>query len=180
MGKKHSEMINKIQSSFTIFIVNSRNINFIYKVRRQKTENQEHCEIGVPSWLSGLKIWHCPCSSSGHCYGAGLIPGPGISSHHGCSQKRGEKREKKKKRSLWNSLKLLNFPERASLGIPDPQTEYGKALVYEGPLHTWLCLILTAALGSKTKGCYFPPFHRWRGYIKRCAQGHTSGSLLCI
>ena len=28
---------------------------------------------GVPWWLSGLRIWHCPCC------GAGLIPGPGTS-----------------------------------------------------------------------------------------------------
>ena len=30
---------------------------------------------GVPWWLSGLRIWHCHCSSLGYCCGVGLIPG---------------------------------------------------------------------------------------------------------
>ena len=43
--------------------------------------------IGVPLWLSGLRIQHCHCSGSGHSSGAGLIPGPGTSTCHGHSQK---------------------------------------------------------------------------------------------
>ena len=31
---------------------------------------------GVLKWLSGLRIQCCHCS--GHCYGVGLIPGPGM------------------------------------------------------------------------------------------------------
>ena len=27
---------------------------------------------------SGLSIWHCPCSSSGHCCGTGSVPDPHI------------------------------------------------------------------------------------------------------
>ena len=32
---------------------------------------------GVPLWCSGLRIWSCHCSSSGHCCGTGSILGPG-------------------------------------------------------------------------------------------------------
>ena len=32
---------------------------------------------GVPLWHSGLRIWHCHCSSLGHCSGVSLIPGLG-------------------------------------------------------------------------------------------------------
>ena len=35
--------------------------------------------VGVPWWLSGLRIWCCHYSGSGHCYGAGLMPGSGTS-----------------------------------------------------------------------------------------------------
>ena len=31
----------------------------------------------VPWWCTGLRIWHCHCSSSSHCCGRGSIPGPG-------------------------------------------------------------------------------------------------------
>ena len=36
----------------------------------------------VPLWYSRLKTQHCPCSSSGSCCGAGLIPNLGTSVCH--------------------------------------------------------------------------------------------------
>ena len=41
---------------------------------------------GFPQWLSGLRILHCHCCGSGHCYGVGLIPGPGTSTCCGHGQ----------------------------------------------------------------------------------------------
>ena len=43
--------------------------------------------LAVPLWSSGLRIWHCHCSSRGHCCGSGSIPGPGTSTCHGHGQK---------------------------------------------------------------------------------------------
>ena len=42
---------------------------------------------GVPWWHQGLRIQHFHCSSSGHCCGVELIPGPGTSTCRGCGQK---------------------------------------------------------------------------------------------
>jgi len=42
---------------------------------------------GVPFWCSGLRIWLCHCSSSGHCSDAGLIPGLGTSTCPGYGNK---------------------------------------------------------------------------------------------
>ena len=42
--------------------------------------------LGVPWWLSGLRIWHC------HCCGPGLMPGPGPSPCHQCGQKEKQNR----------------------------------------------------------------------------------------
>ena len=46
--------------------------------------------LGVPLWGSGLKIWHCHCSSSGGCCGTSSILDLGASTSHGCSQKEKE------------------------------------------------------------------------------------------
>ena len=46
---------------------------------------------GVLLWLSRLRIQHCHCSSLGHHYDSGLIPGLGTSTCHGCGQKRKKK-----------------------------------------------------------------------------------------
>ena len=45
-------------------------------------------EAAVPRWLSGLDIWTCHCSSSGHCCGPGSIPGPRTCACRGHSQKK--------------------------------------------------------------------------------------------
>ena len=34
---------------------------------------------GIPSWHSGIRIWHCHGRIPGHCCGTGSMPGPGIS-----------------------------------------------------------------------------------------------------
>ena len=41
--------------------------------------------VGVPWWLSGLRIWHCHCCGSGYCCGSGSVPGLGISAGCGYS-----------------------------------------------------------------------------------------------
>uniref|UniRef100_A0A8D1NRS6 Epidermal growth factor receptor pathway substrate 15 n=1 Tax=Sus scrofa TaxID=9823 RepID=A0A8D1NRS6_PIG len=46
-------------------------------------------KLGVPWWLSRLRIWHCHCGGSSHCCGVGLIPGPGTSACLGHGQKKG-------------------------------------------------------------------------------------------
>ena len=46
---------------------------------------------------SALRIWHCHCSSLGHCCGAGSVPGPGTSTCHRWGQK-------KKERSLFSTI----------------------------------------------------------------------------
>ena len=43
---------------------------------------------GVLLWLSGLRIWHCHCSSSGCCCGVGSIPSLGTSPSHRHGQKK--------------------------------------------------------------------------------------------
>ena len=49
--------------------------------------------VGVFLCCSGLRTLHCHCCNLGHCCGLGLIPGPGTSTHHKCSQKK----------NLWSS-----------------------------------------------------------------------------
>ena len=44
--------------------------------------------IGVPWWLSALRIWHCHCCGSGYSCGAGSIPGPGTFTCCGNGKKR--------------------------------------------------------------------------------------------
>ena len=51
--------------------------------------------LGVPRWLSGLRIWHCHCCGLGHCCGSGLIPGLETSACHGSVQKFFKNKEEK-------------------------------------------------------------------------------------
>ena len=44
--------------------------------------------VTVPLWHSELRVWHCHYSSSGHCFGAGSIPGPETSACCGHGQKK--------------------------------------------------------------------------------------------
>ena len=60
-------------------------------------------KTGVLLQLSGLRILHCHCSSLDCCCGLGLIPGPGTSTCHGCSQK-GKKKFKTEKMGLPNQI----------------------------------------------------------------------------
>ena len=78
--------------------------------------NEARKTSGVPSWLSGLRIWHYHCCSSGYRCGVCLIPGPGTSA---CCRWGQEKKKKKGKTStqgsqldadrenMFNELKLL-------------------------------------------------------------------------
>lgn len=52
------------------------------------------CDLGVPLWLSGLRICFCHCSGLGHRYSVGSIPGPGTSTCRGYSQKKKKEKEK--------------------------------------------------------------------------------------
>ena len=47
-------------------------------------------------WYSGLRIWHCYCSSLGRCCGTGLISGLGTSICHGHSRERKKEEERKR------------------------------------------------------------------------------------
>ena len=67
---------------------------------RRHSSHLNKPSLGVPLWLSGLRIHHCHCSGSCCCCSTGSIPGPGTSICHKCSQK-----EKNKNKSLL----FLNF-----------------------------------------------------------------------
>ena len=47
--------------------------------------------ISILLWLSGLRIRPCHCRGLSHIYSISSIPGPRISKHQGCSQKRKKK-----------------------------------------------------------------------------------------
>ena len=51
------------------------------------SNDSNNMKKGVPLWCSRLRIQHCYCSSSSHCYGSGSIPDPGTSTCCRCSQK---------------------------------------------------------------------------------------------
>lgn len=53
---------------------------------------------GVPLWRSGLRTWHCNCSSLGHFCGSGSIPVPGMYACCGYTKK-------KKMTNLYQSTK---------------------------------------------------------------------------
>ena len=53
----------------------------------KQTNKQKKCLSGVLLQHSGLRIWHCHCSSLGHCHGLGSIPGPGTPTHCGNGKK---------------------------------------------------------------------------------------------
>ena len=44
--------------------------------------------LGVPLRCHQLRIWHCHCSSLGHCSGRSSVPGPGTSTCHEHGQKK--------------------------------------------------------------------------------------------
>ena len=56
---------------------------YVYSAHRESTKLK--LLRGIPLSCGGLRIWHCHCSSLGHCCGVGSIPGPGTSTCHGCS-----------------------------------------------------------------------------------------------
>ena len=62
-------------------------------------------KVRVPMWLSGLRIWCCHCSGSGHCFGAGPIPDLGTSA----CPKRGPSNLKE---TRINSIKIFSHISR--------------------------------------------------------------------
>ena len=67
--------------------------------------NQQPRSVGVPVWLSRLRIWHCHYSGLGHYIDMGSIPGLGTSTCHGCDPKMKQSKTKTKKeprRVEWN------------------------------------------------------------------------------
>ena len=70
-------------------------------------------ENGAPWWYSGLRIWCCHSSSSGHCCSMGLISGPTSMCLHGSMKKERGKR-KKKEREEMNHTDLKQWP---SVGV---------------------------------------------------------------
>ena len=63
----------------------------------------------VPLWHSMLRIRCCHCSSSGHCYDSGSIPGPGTSHTHTQQKKKKKKKEKRKKEKRYTMMVGLPF-----------------------------------------------------------------------
>ena len=72
-----------------------------------KTNNKKRVFLGLPLWLSGLRIWSCHCSSSDCCCATGSIPGGGTSEYNGCV--------KKKKKEYFSGLSMLTC-----WATPDP------------------------------------------------------------
>lgn len=57
-------------------------------------------------WHSEFRIWHCQCSSSGHCCGMVLLPGMGTSMCH----RYGLKKEKKiEKSTCWKGKDICKW-----------------------------------------------------------------------
>ena len=57
--------------------------------------------LGVPWWLSRLRIWCCHCSSSGHCCGGAWTLGPGTSMCLRCGQREKKTKQNKTVLHLW-------------------------------------------------------------------------------
>ena len=72
--------------------------------------NQEPRVVGVPVWLSRLRIWHCHYSGLGHYIDMGSIPGLGTSTCHGCDPKMKQSKTKTKKEPRRVEWKLFFLP----------------------------------------------------------------------
>ena len=49
--------------------------------------------FGGPVWLVGLRIWHCHCSGSSHCYDLGLLS-------HAAGARKKKKKERKDRKQM--------------------------------------------------------------------------------
>ena len=76
----------------------------------------EEIMTGVPLWHSGLRTWHCRCSSSGRCYSAGSIPGRELPHTLGAAKKIW-----KKKRRRNNDQKFPNLRKKMDRQLPEAQ-----------------------------------------------------------
>ena len=84
---------------------------------KKKKKRERERDIGVPWWLSALKIQHCYCCGSSHCCGMCLIPGPRISAccRHGQKTKPNKTyRHVSSGRSDWALCLADLFPEEDS------------------------------------------------------------------
>ena len=80
----------------------------------------------VVLWHIGLRIWHCHFSGTGHYCGMGLIPGPGISTNHGHSQR--EKKKKKSRSSCCGSAEMNLTSIYKDVGLIPDLTQWVKDL----------------------------------------------------
>ena len=73
--------------------------------------------IVVPWWLSRLRSQHSHCSSSGHCFGAGSIPGPGTSTccRHGQKNKQTKNKQTTIKSSIEAEMNEFKGKKRKTL-----------------------------------------------------------------
>ena len=99
----------------------------------RRTPHRGQCRLiksvmGVPWWLSRLKIQHCHCCSSGYICSMGSIPGSQTSTNCWCGGKK--KCDESYKGQCRAQSRDLNVP-----GIsPDrPQVTYSKSQAQEGP-----------------------------------------------
>lgn len=58
--------------------------------RKCRADLEVKKKTGVPLWHTGLRIWPCHSSGSGHCCSVGSIPGLGTSECCGYGQKRNQ------------------------------------------------------------------------------------------
>ena len=67
--------------------------------------------LGVPWWLSGLRIWHCHCCGLGCCCGTDSVPGPRTCAWHGHSQtKPNQNKQIKKKNKQVFMKEIISCP----------------------------------------------------------------------
>ena len=99
--------------------------------------NQQPRSVGVPVWLSRLRIWHCHYSGLGHYIDMGSIPGLGTSTCHGCDPKMKQSKTKTKKeprRVEWNLFFLpYTCKYHSEIGInhqPMPKKKKNESYMY--------------------------------------------------
>ena len=80
--------------TFSFLLENTNEQNFQLERLSICLTELPHCfpkwlqNFGVPLWCSDLRIWHCYCSSPGHCCGTSLIPGLETLTFHEHGQKK--------------------------------------------------------------------------------------------
>ena len=93
----------------------------------------QKCTLGVPYWLSGLRIWHSHFCGSGCCCGTGLITGPRTSTCYEGGQK-----TKTKKKNGFLLVFLLSWSHSPLSFTLAP----GDCLSHRPPAHKSLSWVL--------------------------------------